>query len=149
LCRERLASLAWLARTRSIGLQFGAPTALQAIVNRSTLVSIIDNLVDNAIRYTPSGGRVEVRLQAIDGGIELQVLDDGPGIAPEHRERVFDRFYRIPGHVEPGSGLGLSIVRRVLVSQAASIRFIDGLSGRGLGVAVSWRVPLGATPTRP
>jgi hypothetical protein len=75
LCRERLALLSWLARALSIALQFELPQELHAAVSRASLISIVDYLVDNAIRYTPSGEQVDVRLRSFAGGIELQVLE--------------------------------------------------------------------------
>jgi signal transduction histidine kinase len=117
-------------------LVLDCPDVLTARVNRSGFVSIVDNLVDNAIRYTPSGGHVAVSLAGTEGDLELVVRDDGPGIAPDERERVFERFYRIPGSTAPGSGLGLAIVRRIAQAHDATVRFVDGLSGTGVGVVV-------------
>ena len=136
LGRQRLAALSQLARTRSISLVFDAPEVLASQINRSGFVSILDNLVDNAIRYTPSGGRVEVVLTAGKDCLWLSVRDDGPGIAPADRERVFERFVRLPQAIEQGSGLGLAIVKRVVASQTGSLRFVEGLAGRGVGLQV-------------
>ena len=115
------------------------PDTLTAQINPSGFVSIVDNLVDNAIRYTPSGGHVAVSLGVAADDLEFVVRDDGPGIAPEERERVFERFYRIPGSTVPGSGLGLAIVRRIAQAHDATVRFVDGLSGAGIGVVVRLR----------
>ena len=136
LCRQRLAPLSRLARARSIELTLDAPEALSVSIHRAGLISILDNLVDNAIRYTPSGGHVAVRLVIHSHAFEIQVCDDGPGIAPADRERVFERFVRLPGQVESGSGLGLAIVQRVATAEHATLRFIEGLSGRGVGFSV-------------
>lgn len=92
--------------------------------------------MDNALRYTLSGGHVVVRLVTHGSEFELQVRDDGPGIAPADRERVFERFVRLPGQVESGSGLGLAIVQRLATAEAATLRFIEGLSGSGVGFSV-------------
>ena len=140
LGRQRLATLSQLARARSISLVFDAPDVLMSQINRSGFLSILDNLVDNAIRYTPSGGRVEVQLAVVDDGVVLSVRDDGPGIAEADRERVFERFVRLPQSTEQGTGLGLAIVKRVVASQTGSVGFIDGLAGRGVGLLV--RFPL-------
>jgi len=110
---------------------------------------LIGNLLDNALRYTPAGGRVDVTVACADDAVLLQVLDDGPGIAPADRERVLDRFYRAAGQPEWGSGLGLSIVRSIADAHGATISLGDGLSGRGLSVTVrfskriqnQWRNP--------
>lgn len=136
LCRQRLAPLSRLARTRAIELTLDAPDALNVSIDRAGFISILDNLVDNAIRYTPSGGHVAVRLVMHSREFELQVRDDGPGIAPADRELVFERFVRLPGQVESGSGLGLAIVQRVATAEDATLRFIEGLSGRGVGFSV-------------
>lgn len=136
LCRQRLAPLSRLARLRAIELTLDAPDGLTVSIQRAGFISILDNLVDNAIRYTPSGGHVSVQLVAHGREFELQVRDDGPGIAPADRERVFERFVRLPGQVESGSGLGLAIVQRVAAAEGATLRFIDGLSGRGIGFSV-------------
>jgi two-component system OmpR family sensor kinase len=75
------------------------------------LYILLKNLVDNALRYTPAGGQVDIRVQAGDNqGLRLAVADNGPGIAPEHRQRVLQPFYRLATQAEPGSGLGLAIV---------------------------------------
>jgi signal transduction histidine kinase len=139
LIRERLAALSAAARARSISLVLECPDTLMAQINPSGFVSIVDNLVDNAIRYTPSGGHVAVSLGVSADDLEFVVRDDGPGIAPDERERVFERFYRIPGSTVPGSGLGLAIVRRIAQAHDATVRFVDGLSGAGIGVVVRLR----------
>lgn len=95
------------------------------------LRDLLDNLLDNAIRYTPAGGHITVR---VGGGhrIWLQVEDDGPGIPADQRERVFERFQRIPGNPQPGSGLGLAIVREVAARHAADVDIGDGRQGGAL-----------------
>jgi signal transduction histidine kinase len=137
--RERLAELSLVARARSISLALECPDTLFADVNPAGFVSIVDNLVDNAIRYTPSGGHVAVTLGMSEGDLEFVVRDDGPGIAPEERDRVFERFYRVPGSTVQGSGLGLAIVERIARAHNASVHFVDGLAGAGIGVAVRLR----------
>jgi signal transduction histidine kinase len=139
LVRERLAGLSIAARARSISLTLDCPDVLVANVNPAGFISIVDNLVDNAIRYTPSGGHVAVRLEMTAAELEFAVRDDGPGIAAEERDRVFERFYRIPGSTAQGSGLGLAIVQRIARAHDASVRFVDGLKGAGIGVVVRLR----------
>ena len=75
------------------------------------LRSVLDNLIENALRHTPEGGVVDVRLVRDGDGAAVEVVDTGPGIPPESLERVFDRFYRVPGGDTRGSGLGLAIAR--------------------------------------
>jgi two-component system OmpR family sensor kinase len=97
------------ARQQDLGLATSAPVTVRA--GRDTLRLALRNLVDNAIKYTPAGGRVDIALGR-DGDVPwLAVEDSGPGIALSERQRVFDRFYRAPGAEAPGSGLGLAIVK--------------------------------------
>lgn len=111
------------------------------------MASILDNLVGNAIRYGRLGGQVEVQLFQTDGGgLRLLVADDGPGIPPEERQRVFERFRRGKHPTVNGSGLGLAIVASAARQLAATIEVSAGLHGRGLGIAMSWREPLSASP---
>jgi two-component system OmpR family sensor kinase len=100
---------------------------------------LVGNLLDNALRHAPPGGQVDLALARAGGEVRLQVLDDGPGIAPEDRARVFDRFYRAAGQAEWGSGLGLSIVRSIAEAHGAAVTLGDGPSGRGLLVTVVFR----------
>lgn len=93
-------------------------------------------LVDNAIRYTPEGGRIEIRTAHEDGKAVLEVADNGPGVPPEERGRVFDRFYRAAGVTTPGSGLGLAIVHQVATLHGGIALLTDGLDGRGVTVRV-------------
>jgi two-component system OmpR family sensor kinase len=114
-----------------------APPCVQG--SADSLRILVGNLLDNALRYTPADGRVDVTLAYADGAVQLQVLDDGPGIAPVDRERVFDRFYRTAGNAEWGSGLGLSIVRSIADAHGATVTLGDGPFGRGLLVTVRFR----------
>jgi signal transduction histidine kinase len=87
---------------------------------------LVSNLIENAIRYTPEGGRVLVTLSGQPDGRALLVVEDsGPGIAPEERLRVFDRFYRCLGRDAPGSGLGLAIVAEVASRHGATVLLED------------------------
>ena len=108
--------------------------------NLSTLLS---NLIDNALRHAPSGGRVDVAIDDEDGAAVLTVSDTGPGIPAEERERVFDRFYRGSDTSEAGSGLGLSIVKRIADAHQATISLRDPEQGSGLVVTVRFPAPGG------
>ena len=90
------------------------------------------NLVHNSLEHTPAGGHVTVRtaVRAEDGRPLLEVEDDGPGIPPAERERVLERFYRIPGTAGTGSGLGLAIVREIAALHGAEIEIGEPESGR-------------------
>ena len=85
------------------------------------------------MRYTPEGGRIEIRTRtdADTDGAVIEICDNGPGIAPEERERVFDRFYRALGTKTSGTGLGLAIVKRIVDIHHGTIAIDDGLDGRG------------------
>src|SRR6202008_3248958 len=108
------------------------------------LRTLLRNLVDNAVRYTPPGGRVDVTVEAPPAGPRLTVSDDGPGIPPEERVRVFDRFYRRAGTEPPGSGLGLAIVKAIAEAHGAAVSRADGPRGVGLAVSVRFIVPASA-----
>jgi len=85
------------------------------------LRELLSNLIDNALRYTPAGGSVTVRVRSDGGQAILEVEDTGPGIAAAERTHVFQRFYRILGNTAPGSGLGLAIVREIAQQHGAEI----------------------------
>jgi len=139
LVRERIALGGGLAVKRRIELALEAPDELPLWLNRESVCSLVDNLVDNAIKYSPSGGQVTVTLAEAAGAVALTVSDQGPGIPAELRERVFERFVRLEGSAGcHGSGLGLTIVERAAAQHGASVRLLDGPGGRGLTVLVSF-----------
>ena len=128
-----------LAEARRIALRLERLESAAVQGDAAALHALVRNLVDNAIRYTPAGG--VVRLAAFTDGEHamLQVEDTGPGIPPEERTRVFDRFYRLPGSSAEGSGLGLAIARQVAEAHGAEISLDDASGGRGLRVTVRFR----------
>jgi two-component system sensor histidine kinase TctE len=99
---------------------------------------LIGNLVDNAVHYTPAGGSVTVRTREASGRSVLEVEDNGPGIAPEQRSRVLERFYRVPGSTGQGCGLGLAIVKDIAERHGASVTLDAGAGGRGTLVRVAF-----------
>ncbi|MGM9490895.1 ATP-binding protein [Ideonella sp. YS5] len=111
--RRVLEDLLPLAQARSIDIGVEGEGDAHVIASEVDLTSLVRNLVDNAIRYTPVGGRVDLSVATGAEGVELQVLDTGPGIRPAERTRVFDPFYRVLGSEVLGSGLGLSIVKAI------------------------------------
>jgi signal transduction histidine kinase len=139
LLRQRLAALVPAARRKGITLALDAPESAAVLANALAFDSIVENLVDNAIRYTPQGGAVSVTLRHSGRYVDLNVKDGGPGIAPEQYHAVFERFFRIPGSETQGSGLGLAIVRRLAEALGSSVQLGPGLDGRGLSVALSLR----------
>jgi two-component system sensor histidine kinase TctE len=105
--------------------------------DRFLLRDLIDNLVDNAIRYTQPGGRVTVSCHAAEGRGLLQVEDDGPGIPSNELDMIFSRFYRLNNDVA-GSGLGLAIVRDIVTDHDAELKVGPGSDGRGTVFSVSF-----------
>jgi two-component system sensor histidine kinase QseC len=138
LVQDRIRLVEALARARGIVLEFMHDEATPVAVHgeRESLISMAGNLVENAIKYSPDGGMVKVRVWREASEAVLQVTDEGPGIPPALRERVFDRFFRNPDQTQSGSGLGLAIVRSVLEKHGGRIALSDGESGRGLCATV-------------
>jgi signal transduction histidine kinase len=98
---------------------------------------LVSNLVDNAIRYTPAGGHIQVAARRGAAGLTIVVQDDGPGIPPTDRLRVFQRFVRLRGEEQPGTGLGLAICQRIAELHRASLQLGEPASGQGLVVTLS------------
>jgi two-component system OmpR family sensor kinase len=138
VARLVVAEHAPLAAERNIDL--GISEEEQAIVSGDfeALRVMLGNLVDNAIRYTPRGGTVDVALQLRDGTAAMEVSDTGPGIPGEDRQRVFDRFYRREINHASGSGLGLAIVKNITDRHQASIVFENRVPGPGLRASISF-----------
>lgn len=136
LAEKVLSELGPDAVERQVELTLDEGPSPQIAGDPTTLAVLLRNLVDNAVRYTPSGGAVTVRAHRLDGAPVLEVEDTGPGIPPDQRSRVFERFYRIAGSDEPGSGLGLSIVKRIAELHRAEVRLEEGAGGQGLRARV-------------
>lgn len=102
------------------------------------LRELLGNLLDNAIHYTPAGGNVTVRTVQSGDAALLIVEDDGPGIPAAHRARVLERFYRVPGTIGDGCGLGLAIVRDIAIRHHGTVTLGDGSGGRGTKVEVNF-----------
>jgi len=139
LARAVVVRLSPQAELRQIDL--GADVACEASVegDRLQLEILLSNLVDNALRYTPRGGIVDVRVDVIDGAPTLRVIDTGPGVPQAERQRVFDRFYRSPQALvlsEIGSGLGLAIVKAIADRHGAVVSLHAGRDGAGLEARV-------------
>jgi two-component system sensor histidine kinase TctE len=131
LVREVTAHCVPRALARNIDLGFEAAEVKMIIFGVPLLLrEMIDNLVDNAIKYTPAGGHVTVRLRVMPDWI-LEVEDTGIGIAKEDRSRIFERFYRALGTGAEGSGLGLAIVREIADLHQAGIVVLDNPAGCG------------------
>jgi len=123
---------------KTLELQFPPPMAMVVGGAGSELQSAVSNLVSNAVRYTPAGGRVEVVVRERDGGMELSVRDTGPGIAAEHLPRLTERFYRVDrsrSRESGGTGLGLAIVKHVVQRHGGELK-IASTPGAGSTFAI-------------
>jgi len=126
LTREALSAWIDQAFERGIDLGFDAPQGPALVNGHGVLLrELLNNLVDNALRYCPRGSTITVRVQAGPNEVDLIVEDNGPGIAPAEREHVFERFYRVLGHQADGSGLGLAIVREIAQQHEGTITITD------------------------
>jgi two-component system, OmpR family, sensor kinase len=123
--------LAPLADFMTIDLGIGANQTEIVNGDEEALRILVGNLVDNAIRYTPEGGKVDVTLSNNSSGLVLSVKDTGPGIPIQERERIFERFYRIEGNEVQGSGLGLAIVKQIVQRHGAFAEVATGENGIG------------------
>ena len=139
LTQQTLAQATATAEARGLDLGLDAPDHLPATLDVGAFQSVLQNLVDNALKYVPRGGSVEVRLAADGAGWCLRVADDGPGIPPEEQAHVFDRFVRGRAAQAEGTGLGLAIVRQAVQRLGGSVALQPGLRGRGAAFEV--RVP--------
>ncbi|MGZ0715583.1 ATP-binding protein [Pseudomonas palleroniana] len=136
--RQVLEDLLPLAEAKQIDIGVDSAVDVPVMFNAMDLFTLVKNLVDNAIRYTPSGGRIDLSAVALPGAVQLQIKDWGPGITVEEQARVFDPFYRSLGTEEAGSGLGLSIVKAIAERTGARVQlgFTDEAQQRGLCVTV-------------
>lgn len=140
LAASCVAEQAQCAADKNVELGLDATGDAVVLGDPTLLAVLLRNLIDNAIRYAPAGGAVDVTVARAPGGITLRVADNGPGIPELERARVFDRFYRVLGSTEDGSGLGLSIVQRIADLHHAAIRLLQGPGGHGLVVEVLFPV---------
>lgn len=130
-----IADLATFAHAKNIEIAFDESAKLSVFGNQAQLGLLLRNLLDNAIRYTPNGGGVTVTVKEANG-VVLEVCDTGHGVPASEREHVMQRFYRVAGSSEKGSGLGLSIVRRIAELHHARLELTDNERGQGLLVRV-------------
>jgi two-component system, OmpR family, sensor histidine kinase QseC len=134
-----------LARQRTLHVRVQVEPA-QVRGDADQISALLRNLIDNAVRYTPEGGSVQVECRAADASATLSVADDGPGIPQAEHALVFERFYRGQEARASGSGLGLSIVREVVERHHGSVRLLSGVGGGGLKVEVRLPALAAATP---
>jgi signal transduction histidine kinase len=120
-----------VADEQGLSLAVRVPADLPLVVGSPEHLSrVVTNLVNNALRHTPRGGRVEVTARATDGAVEFSVADTGEGIPPEYLPRLFERFTQIPGSTPGGAGLGLSIARRIVEAHRGAIG-VESTVGHG------------------
>ncbi len=122
LCREA-------AEAKQARIQVECRPGLRALMNQRLLVHALVNLIDNAVKYGPAGGVVRVAATADGDRVRIGVTDSGPGIAPRHQERVFERFYRVGAGSNPeeGTGLGLAIVRHIALALGGEVELASDL----------------------
>ncbi|MBI3529478.1 MAG: sensor histidine kinase N-terminal domain-containing protein [Betaproteobacteria bacterium] len=140
LARQAVADYAAIADAKEIDIGIDGDQLLWTTGDPEALRVMLGNLIDNAIRYTQRGGKIDVSASAEDGEPVLVVKDNGPGIPKDFRARAFDRFSRQEGSGEPGSGLGLAIVRNVVTRHRATIALAAGDHERGLRVTIRFPV---------
>ena len=143
LVRETVVAFAAAAAARHIDLGLTSADSAWVRGDEQALRALLDNLVDNALRYAGQGARVDLSLRVSDGVAVLEVADNGPGIAPKDRDRVQERFVRLDQGRTTGSGLGLAIVRSIVDSHQAGLELTDAPEG---GLLVRVLLPL-STPT--
>ncbi|MDD4882365.1 MAG: ATP-binding protein [Gallionellaceae bacterium] len=140
LAKRVVAELSTLAEARGIDLGVTDCTAVSVSGQAGSLRTMLGNLVDNAIRYTPAGGRVDIAVTREGDAAAITVSDTGPGIPASERERVFDRFHRLAGAEIPGSGLGLAIVRQAVNQHGGRIVLDEAAEG---GLRARVELPVG------
>ena len=134
------------AERRNITLSYDGANQAWVSVSHEDAATLVENVLDNAVRETPNGGEVRVAVKRIEQAgapmVELRIEDSGPGIPPDERDRVFERFYRPRTSQSQGSGLGLAIVRRIVELGNGSVAIEDGLAhAEGRGCAIVIRLP--------
>lgn len=139
LAKQTVAEMSTLAEARGIDLGVTDCQPVRVAGQAGSLRVMLGNLIDNALRYIPAGGRVDVAVTVAAGRALLTVSDNGPGIPEAERERVFQRFHRLSGGDIPGSGLGLAIVRQVVDAHQGEIDLAEHPGG---GLEARIRLPL-------
>jgi signal transduction histidine kinase len=142
LARQLLAEITPQAESRAVTLQLDMPPVLPPVIaGQAHMMIVFRNLLNNALKYTPDGGRITWQIELDDHVIHHTISDTGQGIAAEDLPNVFDRFYRVDksrSRVVPGVGLGLSLVRMIVEFYGGTIRLDSGGIGQGVTVNVSW-----------
>ena len=112
------------------------------LINPDSMVILVRNLIDNATRYTEENDEIRLSSGIKENQAFLCVSDSGPGIPVEMREKIFERFFRLPGSQASGSGLGLSIVKNIVMTHGAKIEMSDGIGARGISITIFFSNPV-------
>ena len=145
VAREVAALLDVLVEEKSLQLIVTGDEEVRVSADRLLLRQAITNVLHNAVKYTPRGGRIDVRVTSSNGRSVIRIADSGPGIPPAHRDKVFDRFYRVDsarGRDTGGAGLGLSIAKWAIEVQGGEIKVEDSIEG----AAFSIQLPVAKSP---
>lgn len=133
LAQETLSDAAIPAQRRGVSIANNVPDGLTAQADAQRIRQVLANLVDNAIKYGRAQGQVAISARALGDGIEVSVRDDGPGIPPDAKQRIFERFYRVDkarSREQGGTGLGLAIVKNVVEAHGGAVR-VESTYGHG------------------
>ena len=137
IAKEVASEMAPTAIQKNIDLGFESSEVPALMTgNAERIKALLYNLLDNAILYTQDGGKVTVAIIVENSTIKLKVTDNGPGVSPEERNKIFDRFHRVMGSGQEGSGLGLAIVKEIANLHGANITILDENKDHGLQVLV-------------
>lgn len=134
--REEIEALMPVASARSISLDASHIESTSIVGKKEEIRILVCNLIDNALRFTPEGGKVDVRTSSDHERVELIVSDNGIGIPETERRKIFERFYRIKGSGVSGTGLGLALVSSVVERYGGTISIADGEGGKGTAFTV-------------
>jgi signal transduction histidine kinase len=113
-------------------------------VDRESIRHVFINLLTNASKYSPDGGRIELYGETAEGFVRFGVRDNGPGVKEENLPRLFEKFYRVPGQSKKGAGLGLAIAREIVVAHGGTIACINRAAG---GCDFHFFLPIRTLPT--
>jgi two-component system sensor histidine kinase QseC len=136
LAQQAVGNVAPKAIAKNQHIEFDASEPCSIPGNETLLAVLVRNLVDNAVRYSPPGARVNVAVRQQGGQVTLSVEDSGPGLDEADRQRLGERFFRVPGSVESGSGLGWSIVHRIAAVHGLTVQVEPSATLGGLAVRV-------------
>jgi two-component system phosphate regulon sensor histidine kinase PhoR len=145
--RHSVEAIEKMAADKSMSIESEIQPELRVHADEKALEQVLLNLLDNAVKYTPSGGHVAIRARGSNGTVRIEVSDDGPGIEPKHRPRVFERFYRVDAgrsREMGGTGLGLSIVKNLTEAMGGRV----GLEAAVPHGSIFWLTFPGETPRK-